>query len=326
VGEETPHRLTLEETDAAVSEIARLPEGSVVRRTALALIRGETLETIRPLVGALADPSPKRWRERAVAAWTLGKARLGSQDTDTAVSALLEVLENGCRESLWRRYRRALGRSLLTASCAGMAAFLLFALYLDDRFGYIPLAIAAPALLLRWFHSLLNDVWCRDRVRAAAATALGHLRAPESAGTLAAVLHDGDPDVRHAAAQALHELLPTLTAGHFWLLGAQSIANLGRALSCPDGTLAFRVLEALEKVGTSHAIPFVERAARRGRTARFRDAASRVLSLLHERQSQENQRFTLLRPAEAPDASLLLRPARASGECDTQQLLRPADP
>jgi hypothetical protein len=44
-----------------------------------------------------------------------------------------------------------------------------------------------------------------------------------------------------------------------WALGR---VNLGRALNHSDTQLVFKVLSALEKVGTSHAIPFVEKLRR----------------------------------------------------------------
>ncbi len=108
-----------------------------------------------------------------------------------------------------------------------------------------------------------------------------------------------------------------------WALGR---ANLGRALNRSDTQLVFKVLSALEKVRTSHAIPFVEKLRRDGRATRLRDAAENTLATLYARQKQEQIRDTLLRVASTPDnpQETPLRPARFTMADDPEQLLRPS--
>lgn len=317
----------LDEIDEVVSRLGSLAPSSPVRRAALAVMQGEPPETIQPLIAALLDPSPKRWQEREIAAWTLGRAPLHAQDRDAAVGTLLDVLEESVCEGPWQFWKRVAGRAALPT--------LLLILFMrmasggpsaEDGFLAVLFTLYCMMMAVTAVIGWNNESTNAYRVRAAAATALGNLRAPESGGALAGVLFHRDPGLRTAAALALHQVLPALTDDHYGQVGAQSVANLGRALNHSDNQLVYRVLEALKKVGTSHAIPFVERVEQRGRTIRLRDTAADVLVVLRERQRQENQRDTLLRPAPSPDnpADILLRPARDIGETDPQLLLRPS--
>lgn len=320
----------VEELDSIVQEVGRLSPGSVVRQIALQIMRGERVSRIYPLLQALKDVAPVRWREKEVAAWALGRADVAPQDRETVVHTLLETLEQQIREPVHRLMARTAARSAALVTLLLMllmflfgapggaveeATFVVWSLLFLFTF---PVMIIAISLL---------ESGRQDRIRSAAADTLGKLGDPESVGTLAGELFTGSATVRAAAARALHRILPSLTSEHYGMLGPQSIANLGRALNHSDTQLVFKVLSALERVGTSHAIPFVEKLRRDGRTTRLRDAAESTLATLYARQKQEQMRETLLRVASSSGSpqDTLLRPARLTRSDNPEQLLRPSN-
>ena len=87
---------------------------------------------------------------------------------------------------------------------------------------------------------------------------------------------------------------------------------MAKALKNADGALAHKLLEALAKAGTSHAVPYVERFAHTAKTVRLRDAAAAALEILRSRKASELDHSRLLRPSEHSTAQdYLLRPAGA---------------
>lgn len=330
----TPAAPPLAEANAQVSLLGRIPESHPVRLAALSVARGEPISSIQPLIDALLDPSPDRWRIRAVAAWALSRTPLTPEETDGATASLLDVLERAHPERKLDIVLRLLKRhAAISVSGGALALFIVFLVTFDvmwrrgfyngpslpelwammtciTAFGAWPLVVPA---------SLAFDHSRSARARAAAAEALGRLGQPESVGALSGALFDRSWRVRDAAAAALHRVLPLLASDHYGLFGAQSIANLGRALSHPDAQLVSKALSALAVVGTSHAIPFVKKTAQSGRTVRLRDAAAEVLAILEQRQRSESVHATLLRPTQSPDdpAQVLVRAAttvQANGE------------
>jgi hypothetical protein len=161
--------------------------------------------------------------------------------------------------------------------------------------------------------SLSLDRKQNNRVRAAAAVALGRLQSVESVGALTTALYDHSAAVRRAAVPALKSALPLLTPEHYGQLGVQAIPNLCRALGHGDELLVLHVLDALEKVGDGRAVQPVEETATRGRTDRIRQMAIRILPLLQERQRQESASKMLLRAAVPTESAphTLLRPVSA---------------
>jgi hypothetical protein len=162
-----------------------------------------------------------------------------------------------------------------------------------------------------------------NRLRAAAATALGALREPESVGSLLVGLYDRNREVRQASEHALSAILPLLEERHDDCLTPSSLAALARASAHENPTFALEAVRALGVVGSKDAIPAVERAAASGATEEIRTAAGTALQLLRQRAAHESQRATLLRPGhhDAP-AGELLRPAAGAEATPQQQLLR----
>jgi hypothetical protein len=314
-----------EENEPILTPLGHLKQGSSVRRFALQLLQGRSLETIQPFISALQTPPRWLWNEREVAAWALGFVKGTEEEMDAATTTLLDTLENSGTFKLWRR-------AILRPFMCALPAAVLGTIYVMSRTNVNPFE---PLIMMTFTlglclapivtsGSIFFDLNGLGRVRAAAVNSLRRIGSPECIGALAEALYDGDRRVRDAAAYALHSILPTMSDKDYGRFGAESMRNLGRTLSHPDSRLAFKVLEVLEKVGTSHAIPFVQNAAERGRTVRLRDAADQVLQVLKERQQREGQKDRLLRSTTAPadPSAVLLRPARDAAEQEISYLLR----
>jgi len=316
---DAPSEPTRQEIEEILALLDRLPARNPTRQIAFALLKRKFRPpgTIRPLLEPLTDPSVRRWREREVAAWVLGRALLAPAQAETAARTLADVLEDALppdTRRVWRGFARwlllALLLSLPTALLFGsrmgveppllvMVAFFVLALIVLSALLVIP----APLLA----RSLAVEDQGLNRVRAAAATALGRMGAAGCAGTLAGALFDHSPRVRDAAKAALYTTLPVLTPDHYGALDSQAVPNLCRALNHAEERLVLAVLEALEKMGDGRALPHVARLAAGTRTSRIQQAAARALPVLQERRRQEQAPGMLLRPAEPPgiDASLV---------------------
>jgi hypothetical protein len=134
---------------------------------------------------------------------------------------------------------------------------------------------------------------------------------------------------------ALKRLLPRLKASDAGLLNPDQRKGLYAALNTYIGKgiqFHLAVLQAIEQVGDSGAIPHVERIAYSEAATvnekQLREAARECLQSLKARAEQERLSRTLLRLASAPDspAETLLRPAQGAPEADPNRLLRPAVP
>lgn len=158
-------------------------------------------------------------------------------------------------------------------------------------------------------------------------------------------------NIYREAEAKLVALLPHLRPEDAVLLTEAHYTGLYQALSGSNAALILAILKALEQIGTSEAIPYVEtlageipEAARydlrivlHGSRAchseairpesdnqRIREAAQACLSVLRQRAAQERAAQTLLRPANAPILPhTLLRPAAGGAAVDTRLLLRP---
>ncbi len=159
-----------------------------------------------------------------------------------------------------------------------------------------------------------------------------------------------DGGIHKIANQALIDLLPRLRSEDSDLLNAEQRILLYRALNrAPNRNrsnirirsqeayqrkVAFQIaaLQALAQVGDRHALPTVERLARREAQnqdqQRIRDAAQECLPLLKLRIEQQYSNETLLRASRAFDATgdTLLRAAHGVQQTSSEQLLRPGPP
>ncbi len=254
----------------------------------------------------------------------VGTARTADDpaDTDALVAAL-------SREARWRaRSTRAfewLYRSLVLAC---VAAYLVRAIATGD-WTHIPDGFGL-AMLLSWCGMAL--AWFLNRrslaLRAAKVGAVG------SIGPLAEIAagvrgHLSYPaSTAEAAAAALTRLLPKLHASDAHLLTDPQRDALLCLLRGKDEILVEAILRSLQQIGDERFVPAVEelaagkRAGRRDRVTR--EAAQACLPALRERVRQEQAASLLLRPAGAPDGTLL-RPASGAAPADEALLLRASE-
>jgi HEAT repeat protein len=172
-----------------------------------------------------------------------------------------------------------------------------------------------------------NDAKRNNPVRAACARALGQMGDPLCVGLLARMLFDQCADISTASFLALHTLLPLIKKEHYGCLPAGTGASLGRALRYKDSVLAYKLLAAIEKAGTTEVVPFLEDCVRsRCHEAIKSEEAKRVLSTVLEREALIAERSRLLRPSKiiGEESEFLLRPAACFQPESEDQLLRVA--
>ena len=323
----TPANLEDEFVDSVLSPLGHLHAYSPVRRLALSLIQRKTTESPQPAIDALKSPVGWTWYEKVVAAWCLSASNPQPGQLDQTTDILLECLEDShISPILFRAFKRSL-LAVLPVAIIGW-------FFVEIRSGYMSepppvifmmiymsvFAIFAPFLFpISWVY----DVRGKTRLRIMAAASLGRLGSLESVGVLAKGLMDRDRRVREVCANALHNILPNITADQYGVLGAEAMVNLGNGLSSSDSQLVLKILQALEQIGTSKVIPFVSRIAERGRSLKLRDAARETLATLERRALAESQRDRLLRPSANPvtPSEILLRPAQ-DAETEVALLLR----
>ena len=149
----------------------------------------------------------------------------------------------------------------------------------------------------------------------------------------ASILSDDETEMTKALSHAAAHLLKTLDIEDIKAVGIRQQAFywfLSRRCWRDDPGAAIRVLQVLEVVGTSSAIPTVHAVSIEAAWWRdlhpVRDAAQACLAALKEREKEARLPRMLLRASEAPapSAETLLRPATESADSAPAQLLRPA--
>jgi len=87
--------------------IKRLHKRSTIRSIAEPLMcQSNPMANIDPLLSILARPSDRKWKERLVAAWALGRVELNAGQKEAAVDILVKELANKRKSvttGLWPR-------------------------------------------------------------------------------------------------------------------------------------------------------------------------------------------------------------------------------
>lgn len=334
----TSRNLTLEEERDVLRLLRGLDRRHPVRRVAEQILKRESIrvEAILPLFKTLSKPIGLYWREQEAAAWALGRAPLTLSQRRVAAEALLPILHPEWGLDIRSRFQIALGRLLLISLPLTLWVYTLQGgnsdWYSPFMVLFISLAVCGCALpFVLPISSVIEDNR-RERVRARAILALGHLRVPHGLDGIASALDEAfGPNLslwksreRRAAEAALPAILTTLTHEHYGRLARETVPNLCLAFPRANDSLILAILAALEKIGDGRAVKPVEKLAQSGRSETVRTAAENLLPLLRERQGQENAQTVLLRAAAAPEtpANLLLRPAQSVHEGDPATLLR----
>jgi hypothetical protein len=137
-----------------------------------------------------------------------------------------------------------------------------------------------------------------------------------------------DIEARPAITDALLRLLPRMKASDSHLLNLEQRKALYKILKSDEETLLLAILKALEQIGDSAALPFVEKLANPplgGKVSvKVKQAAWVCLPFLIERAKQEHNSATLLRASGTMETHTgeLLRPATTTSETDPRDLLR----
>lgn len=341
-GERLP--VTPEEKRKMQQRIRRVRRRSLLTPDVLAQLGQSRLptQTLHALLTMLEGPFEEHWEERTAAVWALGLAHLTPRQQQTVSYALCHVLR---RKMLTGRVHkeRWLDPPLVLVAIPCLLCWLFALLAHTSEAQGSPVVFQAGALFgsvyiaQRFNHSLKTSALIRDnRLRAAAATALGRIGSTHSIPTLARAALDGNTSVRHAAVPALQACLTNLTPAYPGEMEADVIPNLCRLLerareqlthnSARASELALSILDALTIIGDGRAASTVRNLINTGWTAPVNRAAKDLLPLLLARQQQETDQRVLLRGAATPcdTPQTLLRPIETDGSEDQQHtLLRP---
>jgi hypothetical protein len=324
--------------------VRSLRSSSRIRRLALDMLAGKPPSTIQPLLDVLATPSPPCWKECTVAAWMLGYLSPPPEQQSMVTERLCQVLDNPQDKTGRLFAKRSLQRIVKALPLSGALglmitlAFLIASLLegalgtprMEHGIGLVIaffLGVTVYAVVCSPFVLPLSAAYDRkriNRVRAAAATALGRVASPESVGALARAASDKSASVRKAAQAALLQALPTLTPEHYGRAGSETVSHLCKVLRKAEPPLALAILEALVEIGDGSAVATIEWLVQRGNTEKVREAARGLLPILWQRREEENAPKMLLRASTSTEcpSGVLLRPAKGHTTTEVEQLLR----
>ena len=311
--------------------VSQLQRASPVRNVAEEVLNGarESTTPLLPLFSALADSSAYHWREQVVAAWAMGHVRLTDQERDAAAGMLLETLERDEEETLWERCLRG----LLWGYGSMLPISLVSSLIVSntgengqwfDIFPKLVLLMGTIASIAAVPISIANGSFNNrhfDLLRASCAETLGRLRVIESVGPLAERLFDSSSNVREFSCAALMQILPTLEGSDCDAIDDRSVKLLSDALVHPNVLLVFKILDALDRIGTGVALPAVERVTREGKTRQLQETAKKVAAVLSERLRKEDEVKHLMRSSTTPAFSNdnLMRAVQTEPTVETYQ-------
>ena len=238
------------------------------------------------------------------------------QEAETLDSLLAFLEEENRKRQRHRRYAFCLLPAYIVV--------LFIALRIDQ-----PVLFIAVVLMGLIGINLKSEAEKRSKAQQSATLKLTEWDDVRVVGPLAEELASPEQDIRFAAEMALISLLPRLRASDAYLLNTNQRHCLYYTLS---GTrhiwLKIAILKALEQVGDSEAILYVERLAAGEGAAEWspevRQAAIDCLPYLQERARHESSKQTLLRSADSTGATAktLLRSANETSEINPEQLLR----
>lgn len=294
------------------------------------------------LLEVLENSAAPRWKQRQNVILSLAKKPLPPGEKQAFSERLACILDRRLHEPFSRRTLRPFLQSLVIVLPVAICMATMLAMEDNRPSGMLSLVqwvgfilimslvqeiISFPFLLP---YALAKDVKLDNRVRAVAALALGSVGDCDSLASLADALSDFNSDVRKEASRALPMLLSTLLKSPELSLSPLTTTHLCRSLFHQDTETIPLSLQAIEKGGTSQAIPYLEHLFKAfGRPDAIevtspQKTVAEILLVLHERKRLEEQRERLVRSSEAPpNAGLLLRPASTMEIEDTSVLLRP---
>ena len=316
-------------------------------------------ETAQEIFMSLAHGSAFDWRERIVAAWTLGRADLTPEQQQIARQRLGDLVRGKTREGrmvfdipfgtlifysfVW--FCGCIGAAVAQAALIGLISSLVSPIALQENPLWTALgnglaftAISTLAFtLLSPIFGIYRAAQQRNRtrsVRVESARALGRIG---GVGGVSALLHASRNPLffNEVGKRSLEAVLPCLTEADYGTLEADAVPTL--CLLLDPRNIGYRnseeawqllLLDALAKVGNAHALKPLEQYRQHQSNlllTNYADRAALALSTIEARLVHETERVTLLRGSESPvDPKTLLRPSKytASNE-EEKQLLRP---
>ena len=289
-----------EEAAWALGLARKLKRRDPLRRMAEEIANGDrrTLDTIEPAISAFNMRGVSKWREKALAAWVLGRAVLTPIQRRVAGEQITYLLAD--RSS-------GFGGMWCAAGCP----------------------LTWPLAIIMAIVSSVTNSW-QCNARRAAAEALGRLRDPGCLGPLISVLYEpgsaGLGGLRNAARAAFPAVVSALTPDYYGYLSGMTIHDLCKTLNHPDELIVESALDALGKAGTGQAVLPVQNVVARG-SKHMKEKARAVLPILLQRRTREQASQMLLRPftGSVSEPGTLLRPAGGTHEADVRRLLRPTD-
>ena len=252
------------------------------------------------LMTALIKPKRMRWRRTLLSCWALGFVSESVEQKQAASVRIASILA--------ARPTRKVG-CLVAAGC------------LVSYLGILYIA----------YTSLVDSPI--NRIREAAAIALGRLKVTDSVSDLCEALNQpsgtvssGDKSVRAAAAWSLNNILPGLVDTGYGQIPASTLAAACKLLSNTNEGIASRALAIIKMSGGGSTISAVERFEKKTKNRVNKAAASETLILLRERQDRELAPQRLLTPSQLQEAEAqtLLRSVIES-ETIESNLLRPTE-
>ena len=150
---------------------------------------------------------------------------------------------------------------------------------------------------------------------------------PRVVGPLAEALEFQDKELRKMVPEKLIRLLPQLKASDRNCLNDAQRACLYRALRGKNDALKLAILQSLQQIGDSKALPYVQKLAADQRAMsgpRMREAVALCLPFLTDLAEKEKNSQMLLRAADGnlTSSDVLLRPAEGGTVSEPEQLLR----
>ncbi|MCW3097048.1 MAG: hypothetical protein JWL77_2666 [Chthonomonadaceae bacterium] len=193
--------------------------------------------------------------------------------------------------------------------------------------GMISLILSIPLTLAGYMVSLplsLKIDRCKLAQLTSAVEALGELGQPACIASLAkATVHSPQ-----AAASALTRVMAGLQSDDLGALPGQTVPALCSVLTATSPETALVILQALTLIGDRRAIRNVESLSRNHFRPEVREAATKLLPILRQRDLEHQSSSHLLRASNAlPDSGqTLLRATQEQPTADPSQLLRMATP
>ena len=320
-------------------DIARMRPGNPVRQASEIVLETGVLpaEFVEPLLSRLRTFHPSRWRTQQQAMWLLCYAQVEGEARGAICACMREIVAHWPMRGTGNRMLRTAGGAL--ALSGGFVMTLMCLKPVDHDYapallvvfvlGGIFWAAILPIMAMAEHHKMV-------RLRETALVVLGRLPTVENLAVVAEAClegsalwrimlygnmrHDRSRTIRANAAWALLNILPCVRKSDYGRFPSSVVPNLCRILAYMEkaedvGSKAviLRILRALNHIGDTRAIPSVEQMEKRSTSETVRQAATRTLHILRERQRQESATQTLLRASEAvaPTPDSLLRAADA---------------